>query len=85
MGETVRAPQSPDDLHPRQRLVVLYLWAGLSPKQVASVMGVNRGTVREKMCLIGKRLPGQGSPFQKILLWRSEHVLRQQVGQTSVG
>jgi DNA-binding NarL/FixJ family response regulator len=75
---------SPDDLHPRQRLVVLYLWSGMTPKEVASVMKVRLTTVRGTMHDIAKRLPGRTSPLQKIALWKAEYFTHQ-VQQTIIG
>jgi DNA-binding NarL/FixJ family response regulator len=75
---------SPDDLHPRQRLVVLYLWSGMTPKEVASVMKVKVTSVRSTMHDIANRLPGRTNPLQKIALWKAEY-LAHRMQQTIIG
>ncbi len=70
---------TPDDLLPHQRRIVLYLWAGLTPKRIAGVCGIALGTVRQVMCDVGKLLPGNTSPLQKILLWKADCQASQQL------
>lgn len=64
---------TPDDLTPRQRVAVLYLWSGLTPKGAAGVMRVSIKTFRQWVGEVGERLPGNAEPQQKILLWKADH------------
>jgi hypothetical protein len=66
-------PRSPYDLPASHRSLVLWLWAGFSPKQVAQLMNLRYTTVREKVAEVGRQLPGQNAPLHKILLWKAEY------------
>jgi hypothetical protein len=63
------------DLPPRQRETVLRLWDGACPKDVATAMRVSLAVVRQYSCAVARKLPGNGSPLQKINLWRSQLIL----------
>jgi hypothetical protein len=63
------------DLPPRQRETVLRLWEGACPKDVATGMGISLAVVRQYSCTVAKKLPGSGSPLQKIALWRARLIL----------
>lgn len=63
------------DLPPRQRETVLRLWEGACPKDVATAMGISLAVIRQYSCTVAKKLPGSGSPLQKIALWRAQLIL----------
>lgn len=64
---------TPEDLTPRERILVLYLWSGLNTKAIAGLMKIKPSTLAEMVGLIGNRLPGSLGPQQKILLWKADH------------
>lgn len=56
-------------LTPQQQRVAVELAKGLDPKEIAELLGISNGTVRNYISTISERLPGDGKPITKVRRW----------------
>jgi FixJ family two-component response regulator len=53
----------------RKLTILLHLEAGLGYKEIADALGIHPDTVRGHVIEIAMKLPGNGPPMDRVLLW----------------
>ena len=53
----------------RRLTILLHLEAGLGYKEIAEVLDIHPATVRGHIIAIANKLPGNGPPQDRVLLW----------------
>jgi len=77
MSRRDRPVEGPDDLTPTEQRVAHMLTIPMGHRQIARVLGVQRGTVARIVCDISERLPGAGGPASlRVALWWDRNVRR---------